>query len=418
MKKTVKLLATLLALVLAVGMFAFSASAAAADAVVLEGAAEVNPGDTYEVEVVIKAPATYTNIEFSLEFDDAKLELAKEDIVAGEALPGIAAINLKNNTVKVAGAAATATALTADGVLVTLKFDVKENIALAGDETALVSVSTAKLNNSGNKVYADGVADANLTVTVKHICDYKTKNDAESLAPDCDDPGFDRFYCACGDYKDVPVEEEGHSYANAWTPVAGQDKWFENVCSKCSDSIKTYLPDAVTNADFGATVSVDKGAFSEVVTPVIKALSDEDLAKVKEQLAKEGTVKDAYYFEVGFDSASGYNTVINAAGTKIALSLDILDALKGLDYKVAAVTINGVEVLSSKTTDNKVALALDKPVIVAVYALEEPVSSTPAKPVTPPASTGDNSVLPIAIVVMVVAVLAAGTTIVLKKKKS
>ncbi len=415
MKKTVKLLATVLALVLAVSMFAFSASAAAVEGVVLKGAADVNPGDTYEVEVALKAPVAYTNIEFVVEFDGNVFTLENEDIAPGAALPSYAAINFSGNTVKIAGATANAISLTDDGVLATLTLKVKEDLATSADETALIKVSTAKLNNSGSKVYADGVADDELSVVVKHTCDYKTKNDAESVAPDCDDAGYDRFYCACGQYKDVPVEETGHSYANAWTPVAGEDKWFENVCTPCGDSIKTYLPDPVKSEEFGVTVSVDKGAFSEVVTPVVKPLADETAAAVKEQLAKEGKIKDAYYFEVGFDSQAGYNTVINAAGTKIAIDLEVLENLKGLDYKVAIVSANGIEAISGKTADNKVAFEAAKPAIIAVYAIEESVSS---KPATPPASTGDNSVLPIAIVVMVVAALAAGATVALKKKKS
>ncbi len=422
MKKTVKLLATLLALVFALSVFAFAVSAAPAEGVVLNGAAETNPGDTYKLEVVIKAPVTFTNIEFEVTFDDAAFSLTKEDIEVGAAMPRLSSFNMNGNVIKFAGASATAANLTSDSVLATLNFKAKDGITLTGDVLGSASVSVSKLNNNGNAVYADGLAADDIVVTVKHAHDYTTKSETESVAPDCDDPGYDRYYCACGEHEDTPVPETGHSYANEWTPVAGEDKWFENVCSGCDASIKTYLPDPVTNEEFGATVSVDKGAFSEVVTPVVKPLDEKTEAKVKEELAKVGEVKAAYYFEVGFDSQAGYNTVINAAGTTIAVDLDILDALKDLYYKVVKVSADGVEDLGEKNSDNKVAFDLSKPSIIAVYALED--SSVPggatgqAPEAKPPVSTGDNSVLPIAIVVMVLAVLAAGTTLVLKKKKS
>ncbi|MBR3593908.1 MAG: hypothetical protein IKL44_04445 [Clostridia bacterium] len=418
MKKSVKLLAMLLTLVLVFGAFACVASAAAAEAVVLTGASSVKPGEKYEVKVVAGSDIDFTNIEYTVTFDDTVFTLDVADVVLGDAMPEVSARNLKNDTVKFAGASAVSNDIDADAVFATITFTVKNGLALSGDETAMIKVETKKLNKNGSKVFADGVADDTLYVTVKHEHDYKTKNETESLAPDCDDPGFDRFYCACGEYSDIPVDAKGHEYANQWTPVAGQDNWFENVCSECGDSIKTYVPEEKTEPTYGATVSADKGVFSEEVSAVITAPSDTEKDAVTDLF--DDDVSAYYIFKVDFVNGQGVS-VPAAAGTEYNVDLDILDTVSDLDYDVAIYNpaTGKLDKVSDKVNGNKVSVKLAKGAVLAVYGMEEPVESTPggSEP-KPPVSTGDNSVLPIAITVLVIAVLAAGVAIVLKKKKA
>ncbi len=493
MKKTVKLLAAILSLVLVFSAFAIASSAATpTKAVVVAADTEVMPGDSLEVTVSANAAMNFTNIEFSVIFDASAVKL--DDVTIGAAMPSVNAYNpVGTNTVKFAGASATAKSVAAGAAFAVLTFDVDDAIADNGDYNIAIKVVTNKLNNNGTPVF-DSVEDAAISVVVKHThsfddynaaeskapeceedgfdryycacgehkdtpisqtghdfntkndaetkapkceedgfdrfycaCgeykdtpipqtghDFNTKNDAESKAPQCEEDGFDRFYCACGEYKDVTVPQTGHNHATVWTPVAGMDGWYEMVCSGCSKSIKTYLPADVTNDAFGATVSVDKGAFGEVVTPVISELGADEAEDVVEAVSD---YLASYMFKVDFLDAAG-NSVDLATGTKYTLSLDILDAVAGYDYDVAIYdpATNKLVKLSDKVDGNEVIVEYGKSAIFVVYGGEEVVGPS-EDPVTPPA-TGDNSSISIAIAVMIVAILAAGTSFVLKKKKA
>jgi len=453
MRKTVKLLSAILSLMLVFGVFASAVSAAdPVEAVVILADAEVMPGGTYEVKIVARA-MTFTNIEFEIGYDDTYLTLDDADIAVGAAMPDIYAVNHSGTKVKIAGATAPAKTIDNGAVLATLTFKVKSGIALTGDCRGSVSLSTTKLNNNGTPVYYYGVADDDATVTIKHSHIFATKNDAESVAPGCESPGFDRYYCACGEYKDDPIDQKGHNfntknetesvapgcdspgfdryycvcgqykdtpldatghdYANQWTPVAGEDKWFENVCSGCSNSIKTYVPDDVEDTDLGATLSADKGVFEEAVTPAITETDDTETEAIKEavDLPEDGVL---YAFKVDYTNAAGAS-VPAAAGTSYSLKLNVLDAVAGFDYDVVAYdpATGTVTKLSDKVDGNVIALELSKGATIAVFGAPEKVAPAPTP--TPPA-TGDSSVLPIAIIVMFAAVLVAGASVLLKKR--
>jgi len=413
MRKTVKLLSAILSLMLVFGVFASAVSAAdPVEAVVILADAEVMPGGTYEVKIVARA-MTFTNIEFEIGYDDTYLTLDDADIAVGAAMPDIYAVNHSGTKVKIAGATAPAKTIDNGAVLATLTFKVKSGIALTGDCTGSVSLSTTKLNNNGTPVYDYGVADDGVTVTIKHSHIFATKNDVESVAPGCESPGFDRYYCACGEYKDTPLDATGHNYANLWTPVAGEDKWFENVCSGCSNSIKTYVPDDVEDTDLGATLSADKGVFEEAVTPAITETDDIETEAIKDavDLPEDGVL---YAFKVDYTNAAGAS-VPAAAGTSYSLKLNVLDAVAGFDYDVVAYdpATGTVTKLSDKVDGNVIALELSKGATIAVFGAPEKVAPAPTP--TPPA-TGDSSVLPIAIIVMFAAVLVAGASVLLKKR--
>ncbi len=409
-----------------------------------------------EVEITVKALADfeYTNIEFEITYDKNNFTAGVPKAIEDKdkvALVGKSAINITSDSIKIATANATAHRVKTGDIFVCHTFIAKNGVAETADVANIqFGLSVKKLNNSGTAVAEAATGAMSAPVTIVHEHKFVTHNAAESVAPGCESGGFDRHYCACGEYEDTPLSETGHDYSGDWSEVPGEDGWYQKTCGNCSAPLKTYVPSNAADDSLGVTVSAPKGAFSEKVTITV----DKDKAAFKDEILENlsSDVTDYYMFDVKVLNEQGQE-VTPATGTELTITLTLPDEYVGNTSAIGFYGVNASDIetlFEGKAFKNvTVSFASGGSFVVAtviptessdissteedsVSSKQEDTSSEPliSKPTSStttdkqdttssekPATTGDTSVIWIAVLAALVAALALALTLVLGKKK-
>lgn len=468
MKKLAKLMSVMLSLVLI-----FSAlvcvSAAPVNEVIGLSADVSSVKESGKVTVAVKALAdfSFTNIEFELTYDKDNFAIVYENTSFGGDFADVGdKISLNPSTkgvIKATAASAVAKNIAKDTALFTVVFAPKDGAAQTGDVAAdAFGLNVAKLNSSGTAVAEAATGAITAPITIKHEHDFVTYNASESVAPGCESGGTDRYYCACGEYEDRPVSENGHDYSGEWTPVAGEENWYKKDCGNCSVPLKTYVPAVTADDELGVSVEVPKGAFSEKVTVVIDKENVKNEDKINENLSSQ--ITDKYLFDVKFVNDAG-DEVVPATGADASITITLPDNFVGNNSAVGFYgnSANDIETLFEGTAVNQLTLSFNESGSFVVAAVIPPVSSdtssdtedtsskvegdtsskedtsseskdeTSSEPLISkpsstddktdstssekPAVTGDTSFIWIAVLAALVAVLALALTFVLGRKK-
>ncbi len=223
MKKISRVFSVFLAIIMVVSMLPVSVSAAAVTFTVTSSSTDIKVGDVVTVDVAISANSNINAITMDVVFDSNTLEYASHTVYG---ICGDEYVNKAYADGKIRFASAKGTAITADGIILTIQFNVLSSTC------SDVAVDVVEAVDKDVKA----VATSTQPVTLHSFGEWVTETE-----PLCEKAGQKSKSCSCGEKQYAEIDALGHDYSSDFTideePTCTGVGSKSQHCSRCDSKI-------------------------------------------------------------------------------------------------------------------------------------------------------------------------------------